>query len=120
MKAFSFPAHGRFLNRKADIARLEDWWSGDERNALALYGRRRVGKSWLVREFAHDKPALLLVAERRVEAPQLERFGDRLEPLLGFRPALDGIPSLFEALYALAADERLLVVIDEVPYLLPA
>src|SRR6266545_7876542 len=101
MEAFSFPAHGRFLNRIADIARLEDWWSGDERNALALYGRRRVGKSWLFREFAHGKPALLLVADRRAETPQLERFADRLTDLLGLRPALGDLAALFEALYTL-------------------
>ena len=118
--AFSFPAHDRFLNRTADLARLEDWWSGGEQNALALYGRRRVGKSWLFREFAHGKPALLLVADRRAEAPQLERFADQLEPLLGVRPAIDSVPDLIKTLYALAADQKLLVVIDEFPYLLPA
>src|SRR5690242_13037272 len=111
--AFSFPAHDRFLNRTADLARLEDWWSGGEQNALALYGRRRVGKSWLFREFAHGKPALLLVADRRAEAPQLERFADQLEPLLGVRPAIDNVPDLIKTLYTLAADQRLLVVIDE-------
>ena len=120
MDVFDFPARDRFINRSSDLARLEDWWAGDERNALALYGRRRVGKSWLLREFAHDKPALLLVADRRAEAPQLERFADRLEPLLGVKPALESLPALFEALYALAATEKMLVVIDEFPYLLPA
>lgn len=62
MASFEFPAHDRFLDRQADLARLENWWAGAERNALALFGRRRVGKSWLFREFADGKPALLLVA----------------------------------------------------------
>ncbi len=119
MDSFIFPAHDRFLDRQADLGRLEDWWAGAERNALALYGRRRVGKSWLFREFAHDKPALLLVADRRAEAPQLERFADRLDELLGVRPALNNLPGLFEALYTVAADEKVLVVLDEFPYLLP-
>lgn len=119
MDSFDFPAHDRFLDRAADLVRLEDWWTGDERNALALYGRRRVGKSWLFREFAHGKPALLLVADRRAETHQLERFADRLTDLLGVRPALSDLPALFEALYTLAAGEKVLVVIDEFPYLLP-
>ena len=119
MELFDFPAHGRFLDRQADLARLEDWWAGAESNAIALYGRRRVGKSWLFREFAHGKPALLLVADRRAETPQLERFADRLTDVLGLRPALGDLPALFEALLALAADEKALVVIDEFPYLLP-
>lgn len=120
MQTFVFPAYDRFLNRSADLARLEDWWLGGERNALVLYGRRRVGKSWLFRRFAHGKPAVLLVADRRAEAPQLERFADRLAEPLGVRPALSDLPALFEALYTLAAKQKLLAVIDEFPYLLPA
>ena len=121
MDVFRFPAHESFLDRSADLARLEDWWSGDDRNALALYGRRRVGKSWLLRRFAHGKPALLLVADRRAEAPQLDRFAMSLAPLMnGVQPALPTVAALIEALYALAAERKLLVVIDEFPYLLPA
>lgn len=119
MELFTFPAQDRFVNRASDLARLEDWWAGDERNALALYGRRRIGKSWLCRQFAHGKPALLLVADRRAEGPQLERFADRLEPLLGVRPSLESLPALFEVLFTLAATRKVLVVIDEFPYLLP-
>jgi len=120
METFLFPARDRFLDREADLARLEDWWAGTERNALALYGRRRVGKSWLIRQFAHGKPALLLVADRRAATPQLERFADRLTSLLGLRPALNDLAALLEALYTLAADQKALVVIDEFPYLLPS
>ena len=49
----------------------------------------------------------------------LERFADRLDELLGVRPALNDLPGLFEALYTVAADEKVLVVLDEFPYLLP-
>lgn len=119
MNKYSFAAQDRFVNRADDLARLEGWWTGSEPNALVLYGRRRVGKSWLFRRFAHGKPSVLLVADRRAEAPQMERFAVQLEPHMGFRPALDGVPALIEALYALAEDRRVLAVIDEFPYLLP-
>jgi uncharacterized protein len=120
MDLFNFAAHQDFLNREVDLERLEDWWSGSERNALALYGRRRVGKSWLFRRFAHSKPALVLVADRRDDVPQLDRFADALEPHLGVRPDLPDVAALIRALYTLAADKKLLVVIDEFPYLLPS
>jgi AAA+ ATPase superfamily predicted ATPase len=74
----------------------------------------------LFRRFADGKPAVVLVADRRAQTPQLERFAAVLEPLLGVRPALNGVPALLEALYALAERERVLAVIDEFPYLLPA
>jgi AAA+ ATPase superfamily predicted ATPase len=120
MDQFSFAALDRFLDRDADLARMEDWWSGRETNALALYGRRRVGKSWLFRRFADGKPAVILVADRRAQVPQLDRFAVALEPLLGVRPSLDSVASLLRALYTLAEREPVLAVIDEFPYLLPA
>jgi AAA+ ATPase superfamily predicted ATPase len=119
MQIFHFPAREDFLNRAADLERLEDWWRGRDRNALVLYGRRRVGKSWLLRAFAHGKPAVVLVAERRAEGAQLGRFSDLLAPLLGMRPDVGDLPELISALYALGATQKTLVAIDEFPYLLP-
>jgi uncharacterized protein len=121
VEPFEFAAHDRFLDRVADLGRLEAWWADDRaRDALTLYGRRRVGKSWLLREFAHGKPAVVLVAERRTTGAQLSRFADRLEPHLGFRPDLPDLPALFSVLYTLGQREKLLVVVDEFPYLLPS
>jgi AAA+ ATPase superfamily predicted ATPase len=117
---YDWPAREEFLNREADLARLEDWWkSAADRNAVALYGRRRVGKSWLLRAFADGKPALVLVADQGASGRQLARFADALEPHLSVRPDLPDLPALFRALYRLSARERLLVAIDEFPYLLP-
>lgn len=121
MESFQFKAHGSFLNRTADLTRLHDWWASSDRNALAVYGRRRLGKSWLLREFAHDKPALVLVADRIAGTPQLQRFAAQIAPLLGgVQPKLDGVAGLIDVLYRAAPEQKLLVVIDEFPYLLPA
>jgi len=109
----------RFLGREADLARLEKWWQGDDRNALALYGRRRVGKSWLFRAFAHGKPALILVADQGSPRRQMSRFADALEAPLGVRPEIPDLAALVRLLHRLARDRRVLVVIDEFPYLLP-
>ena len=119
VEPFVFPAAGAFVNREGDLARMLEWWDGDDPNALALFGRRRVGKSWLFRRFAHEQPAIVLVAEKRDLRPQLQRFAARLEPALGLRPDLPDLSALFDVLYRLAADERVLVVVDEFPWLLP-
>jgi AAA+ ATPase superfamily predicted ATPase len=108
-----------FLNRDAERARLEAWWASDDRMPVNLYGRRRVGKSWLFRRFAHDKPAVLLVAHRLSSGAQLAGFAQRLEPALGVRPDLPDVPTLFRVLYQAARQDKLLVVIDEFPCLLP-
>jgi AAA+ ATPase superfamily predicted ATPase len=118
MPVFRWNIRDEFLNRAEDLAQIEEWWSGRDRNALALYGRRRVGKSWLFRAFAHGKPSVLLISERLTEGVQLNRFAQRLEPQVGVRPDLPDLATLFELLYSLA-ETKTLVIIDEFPYLLP-
>jgi AAA+ ATPase superfamily predicted ATPase len=115
---FVFPAVDRFVDRERDLAALERWWDSDDRHALNLYGRRRVGKSWLFRRFAHGKRATVLVAERLAPGAQLSRLAAQLEGELGVRPQIDDAAELFRLLYRLGADERHLVVLDEFPYLL--
>lgn len=97
---------------------MNDWWASTDREPLNLYGRRRVGKSWLFRRFAHGRPAVILVADRTAPGQQLSRIARELEPTLGFTPQFDDVASLFQALYRLSETDKILVVIDEFPYLL--
>lgn len=115
---FEWNLAGSFVNRSDELSRLEQWWGGSSKQPLALIGRRRVGKSWLFRRFAHGKPAVILVAEQLPAGTQLTRFADQLEPLLGVRPDLPDVPSLFRVVFRAARREKLLVVIDEFPWLL--
>lgn len=116
---FDWPSVGEFVDREDELAALEEWWGDTDRTPLSLYGRRRCGKSWLFRRFAHGKPAVVLVAKRVSPGQQLSDFADRLAPLLGVRPAIDSLADLFRIIYRAASKEKLLIVIDEFPYLLP-
>lgn len=116
--AYAWPRLGDFVDRTAELDRLESWWDSPERMPINLYGRRRVGKSWLFRRFAHGKPAALLVAERLAEGAQLSRFAEQLAPLLdGVTPDLPDVAALFRVLFRIARDEKVLAVIDEFPWL---
>lgn len=116
---YEWPSVTEFLDRDDELAELEKWWGSAERAPISLYGRRRCGKSWLFRRFAHGKPAALLVARRTAPGAQLDDFADKLEPILGVRPALGSVAELFRTLYRAARGTKLLAVIDEFPYLLP-
>jgi uncharacterized protein len=118
VEPYAWPLVGEFLDRAGELERLGVWWDGAERRPVALIGRRRVGKSWLFRRFAHGKPAVLLVAEQLPPGAQLSRFAESLEPALGVRPDLPDLATLFRVLYQAARSEKLLVVIDEFPWLL--
>ena len=118
MDVYSWALAGEFLDRDAELARLEAWWDSAERMPVAVLGRRRVGKSWLLRRFANGKPAVLLLADELPQGAQLTKFAVELEPVLGVRPDLPDVASLFRALFRAARDRKLLVVIDEFPWLL--
>jgi hypothetical protein len=116
---YSWSAVDEFRNRADDLAALETWWESQEQDPINMYGRRRVGKSWLFRRVAHGKPAVILVAQEEATlARSFAAFADQIEPLLGVRPQIDSISDLFTVLYRLAASEKVLVVVDEFPYLL--
>ncbi|HVX22853.1 MAG TPA: DUF234 domain-containing protein [Acidimicrobiales bacterium] len=115
---YTWPLSGQFLDRSPELARLEEWWDSDDSRPVNVYGRRRTGKSWLLRRFAHGKPALIVPAERLVPGAQLERFATMLEPLLGVRPALPDVQTFFRVLFQAAKERKLLVVVDEFPWLL--
>lgn len=72
MKA-SLKAGGELINFGGGFSilqRLEDWWDSADVQPFNLFGRRRVGKSWLFRKFAHGKPAIVLVAENTLPTLQ--------------------------------------------------
>lgn len=118
--SFLWPLVGEFINRTAELDRLDSWWTSPTREPIAMIGRRRVGKSWLFRRFAHGKPAVLLVAEQLPPGAQMERFAELLEPVVGVRPHLPDVQTLFRVLFRAAATQKLLVVLDEFPWLLGA
>lgn len=114
---YSWSAADQFIGRADELARLDMWWNRDGAEPINLFGRRRVGKSWLFRRLAHGKPAVLLVAERTTPAQQLAKLAEQLEPHLAFRPEIRDVGTLFKILYQLASAEKVLVVVDEFPYL---
>ena len=116
---YSWDRVDEFLDRADDLARLRRWWR-EPGPPLGLSGRRRVGKSWLLRAFAHGRPAIIFVADSVAERPQLDRFAEVLQHHLPVRPSLPDLPTFFRVLLELGRRRKLLAVIDEFPYLLPA
>ena len=115
---YRWPLKAQFVGRTTELARLETWWKSSDLQPIALIGRRRVGKSWLFRRFADGKPATILVAEQLPPGTQLSRFAEDLEGLLGVKPDLRDVPTLFRVLFRAARTKKLLIVVDEFPSLL--
>jgi hypothetical protein len=110
-----------FLNRKDELAALRSWW---ERPGAALgivWGRRRVGKTSLLEEFARGKRVVFHTGAGRPAEDELRLLSEAVAGVvtagtrdLNARPFRDWDDAL-EFLAAAAGRERLLLAIDEFP-----
>ncbi|MDT4933988.1 MAG: uncharacterized protein QOK11_1880 [Pseudonocardiales bacterium] len=89
-----------------------------------VWGRRRVGKSWLLKKWASDKRAVLHVARNRPGTDELTVLSAAVAAVatprrrdLADRPFVDW-DDAFDTLAELAESEPLLLIIDEFPELL--
>lgn len=113
-----------FVNRVNEIAAL-DAWSGKSGSAMAVvWGRRRVGKSALLRHWSKDKRAIVHVARNSALTDELVQFSRSVQAVVqGTRRDLSARPftdwdDAFDFLADASAREPLVLIIDEFPELL--
>lgn len=109
-----------FINRKLELEVLENLYKTDRAELFLLYGRRRVGKTELLRAFCQDKPHLFFIATLSADAEQLATFSQQVwaythaETPPGF-----SFPSWDAAFQALAdLPGKPIIVLDEFTYLI--
>lgn len=113
----------KFIGRKAELQTLENMYHSSGFQMVVIYGRRRIGKSTLIKEFIKDKRAVYYTATKTGISKNIELWGKQaLETLapemnqLTFKNADDLLTFLGKKSEA----ERCIVVIDELPYLAEA
>ncbi|AMM54445.1 ATP-binding protein [Pyrococcus kukulkanii] len=107
-----------FVNRKDELNFLESLYSSNKKEVLILYGRRRVGKTELIKRFIKDKNAIYFLADRGSLRANAKRFYLEASEVLDLpRVSVEDFREAFE-LIKLKAPERIIVVIDEFSYLL--
>ena len=110
------------VGRQVEWARLIEFIASGEGAASlgVVWGRRRVGKSFLLESLAEQSGGFYYAAVRGSSAEALRELGERLGAYQGLSVplALADWDSGVEALLALGRDRDTLVVLDEFPYLL--
>ncbi len=114
-----------FVNRTSELQQLAEWFDSGGPHLGLVWGRRRVGKTAILREFARSRRSLIHVGASRPLSAQLDHFGRQLQGLAGIpdrvaRRTLRSWDDVLDVLFELSDRDPLLVVLDEFPELLHA
>lgn len=123
-----------FVGRAKELAILEDAYQTKSFQMMVIYGRRRVGKTALIREFIKSKPDVyyftgleanapenltrlsieLLAAKNKILYPGANTFpGESTFPSAQFSSFIDAFTYVFSE----AKSKQTILVLDEYPYL---
>ena len=108
----------RFIGRKKELEALKAEYEKEAFSAAVVYGRRRVGKSFLIRNFIKNKKNIFFQASEN-NASNLTELSRLIgESLFGS----DGVSytsydDAFRAVFSYKGKEKLIFVIDELPYI---
>lgn len=111
----------KFINRNKELDSFENWWKEEKAHLLVIYGKRRVGKTELIKHFLAGKTGIYYLADQRSEQEQLvdigkrigEYFHDTVLKNVGFGNWLD----LFSYI-STKKQKKFLLIFDEFPYLI--
>lgn len=113
-----------FVGRKKELAKLNQMYQTNQFQFAVVYGRRRIGKTALIREFTKDKDAIYFVGLEENAHDNLVRFSTAItnyehqELISDF--SYGSFENCFREISHLAKKQRIVLVIDEYPYLAQA
>lgn len=108
-----------FVGRKRELDKLNEMHASEKFECAIIYGRRRVGKTSLIREFIKNKKSVYFLSLETSERVNLDNFGKSAHDALDLitLPRFASFTDALEMFGDLASDERIVLVIDEYPYL---
>lgn len=65
----------KFINREEELKALNSKWAENKPHFVIIYGKRRVGKTELIKQFIKDKKCVYFLADKRTELEQLRELG---------------------------------------------
>ncbi|MDD7013483.1 MAG: ATP-binding protein [Spirochaetales bacterium] len=109
-----------FFGRKENIKAISKFFNSDKDNAALIYGRRRVGKTELIKHClkATKTTSIYYECKETSEVNNVKSLCEIISETFGLPPlAFDTLESTLAFLYKQAKEKDLIVVIDEYPYI---
>jgi AAA+ ATPase superfamily predicted ATPase len=110
-----------FLGRQNELDFLNQRYESENGELLILYGRRRVGKTELLREFTQGKENVFYTCTECTDERQLHSFSDRLLsrniPASKYLTEFTNWRQALESVRDMGGNGKKLLIIDEFPYM---
>lgn len=110
-----------FYGRQTELSELNSLYNREGFRFVVIYGRRRVGKTALITEFIEDKDSIFYVSIEQNDKAALDSFSVKvMERFPAAAAMITSFPSwdkAFEYISVQAGDKRVVLAIDEYPYL---
>lgn len=102
-----------FINREKELSFLQEAFSSDRAELIVIYGRRRIGKTELIKKGIQGKKAGYFFVEQALEKDNLESFRNIISQTLN-NPLIRKGDFTWEELFELIAnEEKLIIAFDE-------
>lgn len=111
----------KFVDRKNEIEFLNNEYDKSESSLIVLYGRRRIGKTSLIKEFGKDKNMIYFLATEESDLQNRNTFKNVItnsfNNCLKNDILLDNWDMLFKTIVDEKSDLKKVIVLDEFQYL---
>lgn len=108
-----------FIGRQQELNALNKLYNSKKFEFAVIYGRRRVGKTALINEFSKDKDTIFFTGVETNSKQNLDNFSKCIMEYstgVAANSSFSSFQAALEYVFELAKKKRLLLVIDEYPY----
>jgi len=109
--------YNKFINRKKELKLLEELYGESSSRLVVLYGKRRVGKTALLNEFASKHKILYFVARQESMIDQLKKMSEEVGEYFGDDVIKINPFTSYDALFKYLIKNPSPVFFDEFPFL---
>ena len=108
-----------FIGRERELKSLSRLYASDKFEFAVIYGRIRVGKTAIINEFTKGKTSIYFTGVETNEKQNLENFSKCILEHVTKKPvntSFSSFQTALEYIFELAQEEKIILVIDEYPY----
>ncbi|BCS82397.1 ATP-binding protein [Anaerocellum diazotrophicum] len=107
----------KFINRSKELEFLEKQYQEKNSSLVIIYGRRRIGKTALIKKCIQHKPAIYFLASEEAENQNIEYFKKAVSNFLK-NPLIErlsgvGWDDIFDVIVNSKIDKKVVIVFDE-------